>query len=376
MLKKIDKPLLIISIILFFIGLASIYSASNIYAYRKFGNALRFVGKETAVLIVSIGIGYIFRFLYTKKRARGLSTLILLACIAALILVHFYGKVSGNARSWFDLGRVDFQPSEFAKIGLILWMSAFYDPKDQSKLLKWTYVLIPVVVSIGMFISIFLEPDLGTALIFAFIAIYIFFSAPSSKKIRFVAGSLLIVGAIGAVVALKATDYGILGENQKARIKMLEHNPCSEEYFYNKGNQLCNGYIAINNGGITGLGIGNSIQKNLYLPAAYTDFIICIIMEETGLVGLIILLVLYFLLIWRILYIGHKADNITGKLLCNGACIYFISHIAVNLLGVFGLIPMTGVPLPFISYGGSFTCCVVIILMAVQKVCIESPKNN
>lgn len=374
MLKKIDKPLLIISTILFFVGLASIYSASNIYAYRRFGNALRFVGKEVIILGASIIIGYAFRFLYTKKSARSLSTFILIACILSLVLVHFYGKVAGNARSWFDLGPVDFQPSEFAKIGLILWMSSFYDPKDQTKLLSWSYVLFPVLVSIGMFISIFLEPDLGTALIFTFIAIYIFFSAPSSKKIRFAVGSLLFVGLIVGVIVLKVTDYGILGANQKSRIKMLEHNPCSEEYFYNKGNQLCNGYIAINNGGLTGLGIGNSIQKNLYLPAAYTDFIICIIMEETGLVGLTGILILYFLLIWRILYIGHKSDSITGKLLCNGTCIYFICHIAVNLLGVFGLIPMTGVPLPFISYGGSFTCCVIILLMAVQKVCIESPK--
>lgn len=376
MLKKIDKPLLILSIILFFIGLASIYSASNIYAYRKLHDAFRFFWKEALFIVAALGIGSVFKLLYNKKTSKVLSALILICCIVALILVHFYGAVRGHAQSWFDLKYVTLQPSEFSKVALILWMSSYYDPKDKSKLLNPVYAFIPVIVALGMFASIFFEPDLGTAIIFAFIAIYLFFSAPIAKKIRWIVGFLLIIGVALLVIVLKATDYGILGENQKSRIKMLENNPCSLEYFYDKGNQLCNGYIAINNGGLTGLGIGNSIQKNLYLPAAYTDFIICIIMEETGLIGLIVLLALYFLLIWRILYIGHKSPNITGKLLCNGTCIYLISHIAVNLLGVFGLIPMTGVPLPFISYGGSFTVCIVVLLMAVQRVAGETPKND
>lgn len=371
-LKKIDKPLLILSIILFFIGLASIYSASNIYAYRKSADAFKYLTREILILGGSFVASIVFAFVYNKKTSKGLSILILLWCIATLILVHFFGVVRGNARSWFELKIFNYQPSEFAKVGLILWMSSYYDPKDKSKLLKIPYVFVPVVVAMGMFVSIFLEPDLGTAMILSFIAIYMFFSAPISKKIRWVVGALLVVGVIVLSIVLKATDYGILGENQKARIKMLQENPCSSEYFYNKGNQLCNGYIAINNGGLTGLGIGNSIQKNLYLPAAYTDFIICIIMEETGLLGLITLLALYFLLIWRIIYIGHKSESNTGKLVCNGTCIYLISHIAVNLLGVFGLIPMTGVPLPFISYGGSFALCIILLLTAVQKVAVEN----
>ena len=377
MLKKIDKPLLLLSVILFFIGLCSIYSASNIYAYRKYGDAFRYIGREGLFLVVALVVGFVFRKMYSKKSAKVLSSIILLCCIAALILIHVYGAVRGNARSWFALANgVTIQPSEFATVGLILWMSSFYDPKNKEKLLSPVYVFIPVVVSLLMFASIFLEPDLGTAIIFATIAVYMFFSAPVAKKIRWIVGGLLALGIVVLIIVLQATDYGILGANQKARIKMLKENPCSQEYFYDKGNQLCNGYIAINNGGLTGLGIGNSIQKNLYLPAAYTDFIICIIMEETGLVGLTVLMALYFLLIWRIQIIGHRTTDNAGKLLCNGACIYIISHIAVNLLGVFGLIPMTGVPLPFISYGGSYTVCLVVILMAVQKVSIETKKEQ
>ena len=149
-------------------------------------------------------------------------------------------------------------------------------------------------------------------------------------------------------------------------------NPCSEEKFYTSGNQLCNGYIAINNGNWKGLGLGDSTQKYLYLPEAYTDFIFAIIVEELGFIGGTITLIVMFICLWRIYLIGRNAPDPYGRLVCYGVFWYLLLHVIINLGGVFGLIPLTGVPLPFLSYGGSFMICTIMALSIVQRINIET----
>ena len=151
--------------------------------------------------------------------------------------------------------------------------------------------------------------------------------------------------------------------------------PCSEEKFYSTGNQVCNGYIAMNNGGLLGRGLGNSTQKYLYLPYAYTDFIFAIIVEELGFVTAIIIILLIFVVLWRIFIIGKRSNSEHGKLICNGVFWYILIHLLVNLGGITGLIPLTGVPLPFLSYGGSYLMCVMVSLAFVQRVAIETKKE-
>ena len=135
---------------------------------------------------------------------------------------------------------------------------------------------------------------------------------------------------------------------------------------------MCNGYIAINNGGLTGIGLGNSTQKYLYLPYPYTDFIFAVIVEELGLVVGILIILSYLYLLYRILKIGRDSYTNRGALLCYGVAVYMFLHVIVNLMGLFGLMPMTGVPLPFMSYGGSFTLCLMVSLAIVQRVNIEN----
>ena len=147
-------------------------------------------------------------------------------------------------------------------------------------------------------------------------------------------------------------------------------NPCSK--LLTNGSQVCNGYIAINNGGLTGVGLGNSTQKYLYLPEPYTDFIFAVIVEEMGSIFGVGIILLYMFILYRILLIGRNSYTNRGSLMCYGVAIYIFCHIAVNLLGLFGLIPLTGVPLPFMSYGGSFTICLVAALTIVQRVNIEN----
>jgi len=148
-------------------------------------------------------------------------------------------------------------------------------------------------------------------------------------------------------------------------------NPCTR-YTENTGYQVCNGFIAIHNGGLFGVGLGNSSQKYLYLPESHTDFIFPIIIEEWGAIVGVLLILGYMIMLYRILKIAREAENLRLSILAYGVFLYLLFHILVNLLGVLALIPLTGVPLPLLSYGGSFTLNVVIMLFVVERVNIEN----
>ncbi len=369
--KKIDKPLLIITIILIAIGLVMIFSASNVAAFRSSGDSYRYLKRQLMVLAVcAVATIVILKFKTSSYKA--LSWAAVIGIGLALAGLFVLGTVRNDTLGWYDLGPFLFQPSEFAKVILIVWMASYYDTKKKENLEQYMFVFFPVIVAVVFFFLIMFQPDLGTALIFSFIAMYMFFASPISKKIKKQIGMLLFFLVVMIILIGVTTKFSFLEEHQRERIFMSMSNPCSSENFYDQGNQLCNGYIAINNGGLFGLGLGNSIQKNLYLPEAYTDFIFCIIMEELGLVGAGVILLLYFLLIGRIVKIGKDSKTDRGAMLCYGIAVYFLIHIVVNLLGIFGWLPMTGIPLPFLSYGGSYTICTLSALAIVQRVNIEN----
>ena len=270
----------------------------------------------------------------------------------------------------FDFGFFSVQPSEFLKVIFIMWMARSYEVFD--KKLNTFVAVVPVGVGAIFAFLIAIQPDLGTAIIFSIIVATMFLASPTSKTIKFktfAIGAMLIVLVGGA---LMFSGKNILQARQLERFNFK--NPCSR--LFSTGSQVCNGYIAINNGKLTGVGLGNSTQKYLYLPEPYTDFIFAVIVEELGLVMGIIIILLYMLVLWRILIIGKRSYTNRGALVCYGVAVYIFCHIAVNLLGLFGLMPMTGVPLPFMSYGGSFTWCLIIALTFVQSVSVETGVRN
>ena len=164
----------------------------------------------------------------------------------------------------------------------------------------------------------------------------------------------------------------IFNEYQRRRLEF--QNPCSR-YRESTGYQVCNGFIAIKNGGLFGLGFGNSTQKYLYLPESHTDFIFPIIVEELGLIVGIGIIIGYCFILYRILRISLLANNIRTSILAYGTFIFLLLHILINLLGVLALIPLTGVPLPLLSYGGSFNLNVLALLSVCQKIHMESKKH-
>ncbi len=369
-LKNIDKPLLIVSTILFVIGLIMIFSSSNVTAFMKYSaSPYNYFFKQAIFLILSIAVSlFILRF--SSKSYHIIFNILVYVVAGLLAFVLLYGSVKNQSIRWIDLGFFSIQPSEFAKIILMVWVACFYD-KHKDDLDKYMKVFYPLVVSAVIAFLIMIAPDLDTTIIFVLLIASIFFMAPISKEIR--NKVLMLLGGLLAVVLLVAVTSGnnLLTPGQRNRLTNFT-NPCSEEKFYSSGNQVCNGYIAINNGGLTGVGLGDSTQKYLYLPEAHTDFIFAIIMEELGFIGAIVIFILYFLLIGRIIKIAKDSHTTRGFLICMGVAMYIILHIVVNLGGMFGLMPTTGVPLPFMSYGGSFLMCLVFALTFVQRINVEN----
>ena len=372
-LKNIDKPLFIISILLFIIGLIMIFSASNITAFMKYSaSPYYYFFKQAIVLIISFALSIVIINFHSKSY-KILSIIGVYSVGVLLFLLLIYGTVKNTAISWIDLGFFSIQPSEFAKISTILWLATYYDA-NKNKLDSYLVVLYPLFITGIIAGLIFVQPDLGTTIIYILIVASLFFIAPISKEIRNKVLLLLLSLVLVFVIVFTSGGNSLLNERQKQRFDFT--NPCSEEKFYSYGNQVCNSYIAINNGGIDGVGLGDSTQKYLYLPEAHTDFIFSIIMEEIGLIGAFIIFVLFFLLIGRIIKIAKQSHNTRGFLICMGVAIYIMLHIIVNLGGIFGLMPMTGVPLPFMSYGGSFAMCLIFSLCFVQRIHIENKMYN
>ncbi len=368
-LRHVDKWLLLCSLILFAFGLVMVFSSSNVAAFMRYSSSpYRFVIRQAIFLLV----GFLFAFFairFSTKFYGFISWPGLLIITIILGGVLLYGKIANGASSWIKIGLFTFQPSEFVKIIMIVWMASFYDI-NKEHLNNYKVSLFPLLLCAIIVGLILLQPDMGTAIIFLGITGFIFLLVPIDLRIKLkTIGIVLLVGVVGLLV-IGLLGKTVLFEHQIKRFNFT--NPCSEENFYSQGNQVCNGYIAINNGGLFGKGLGNSTQKYLYLPDSHTDFILPIIVEELGLVAIYLVLILYLLVLVRIIVIGRCSRNSRNSIICYGIAFYLFLHIIINTMGVLGMIPMTGVPLPFISYGGSFTICLIVALTIVQRIAIEN----
>lgn len=367
-LKYIDKFLFFISVLFFIIGLIMIFSSSNIAAFMRYdANPYYFLIKQSINLLVGFAF-FLIIIQFNTKTYSALSWIGLLATIGALLFVYFYGTLTNKARSWIYLGFFMFQPSELAKVVLIVWFSAFYELKRKN-LNKLFTNLFPLGVAVLIAAFIILQPDFGTAGIVIILSFLIYLLIPIKNSIKF---KVALISAL--VIIMMLMGYYIFNTSSFARqISRLNFAyPCSQEKFYTTGNQVCNSYIAFNNGSLTGKGLGNSTQKYLYLAESHTDFIFAIIVEEFGFIGAILIILLYIILLYKIISIGNKSTSSRGAIICYGVAIYIFLHISINLLGIMGWLPLTGIPLPFLSYGGTFTLCLIIALSMVQRVAIES----
>lgn len=369
--KKIDKTLLIITLILSIFGLVMIFSSSSISSVLQYKQTEYYFFKKQLIFIIGGLIATLFVICVPTEKYSLLSKLGIITIIGILVALKTYGTVTNSARSWFKILSFSFQPSEFAKTIMIVYLACWYGSKRKFESIYDLFIpLIPCVI---IFFLVASEPDLGTATIIAVICMFIFFSLPITKNKVY--SSLKIVAILGVALGIVFLNGNseLLTSTQASRFNFK--NPC-ERYLEETGYQVCNGYIAINNGGLLGVGLGKSTQKYLYLPEAHTDFIFPIIVEELGILGGAVVFILYMILLYRILAIARNAKNLRGSIIAFGTFGYIITHICVNLGGLLALIPLTGVPLPFMSYGGSFMINLMILLALTQRVAIESKEKK
>jgi len=340
--KHIDYFLLISVIAISIFGIIMIYSASSIWAEFKFHDAFKYVKHQSLFFFVGLIIMNIatkINLEFLKKK----SNLILGVCflLLALVLIPGIGSVRNGSRSWFGIGGFGIQPSEFAKIGLIIY-TAKYLEKNQRNMKDVKKGALPIFIVIGVFfLLIMLEPDFGTAMVIALTLICLIFI--SGLKISFFV-KLGILGLAGIVGLIIAAPY------RMARIVSFL-NPWSDPF--GAGYQIIQSLYAIGPGGLLGQGFLNSRQKHFYLPEPQTDFIFSIISEEFGFLGVIIVCSFFFFMFYRMVKIGLKASDLFTKYLVFGLAFGIFIQASLNLAVVVGLIPVTGVTLPFFSYGGS-----------------------
>lgn len=372
--SKMDIPLFIMVVLYVALGLVMIYSASNITAVVRYGyQPYHFFIRQAIFVLVSFFIGFLIVLRFPTRNYGALAWPLVFLLIGSLALLFVKGKIAGGAISWFDLKYFKVQPSEFAKSILVIFMAIYYNKLHYKKVKNIYAYFVPLGFAAIIIGLVFMQPDLGSAVIIAGIVFLTFISIPvvQNNIMKFI--KIIAIGCILAMVAFLYSGNDFLSSIQKGRLNF--RNPCSR-YTETTGYQVCNGFIAINNGGLFGVGLGNSTQKYLYLPESHTDFIFPIIVEELGLVTGIIIILGYAYILSRILKIAKTSENLRCSILAYGTFWYFTLHILVNLLGVLALIPLTGVPLPFLSYGGSFTVNAIIMIFVVERVNIENKINK
>ncbi len=341
-MKKVDYPLLISVILLSVFGCIMIYSSSYVWAEYKFSNPYKFVMNQSVFLVVGI-LGTLVLSKINYKLYEKRSNLILFGCIIFLILVLIpgIGIVRNGSRSWFGIGSFGVQPSEFSKLGLMIF-TAKYLSKNKINEHNEIKNIIPLLgVIMFSFALIMLEPDFGTGVVLVLTNIAIIFI--SGVKLSFFI-KLGVAGLLGVVGLVIVAPYRV------ARIVSFL-NPWSDPL--GSGFQIIQSLYAIGPGGLLGQGFMSSRQKHFYLPEPQTDFIFSIISEEFGFLGVIIVTTFFLFIFYRIIKISLRQTDLFPKYLSFGIGIGILVQALLNLGVVVGLIPVTGVTLPFLSYGGS-----------------------
>ncbi len=361
-MKHFDRLLFLIIIIIGVFGIVMIYSASAIWAEYKFQDPFKFVKSQSLFFLIGIIMCLVVSRIppdFWKKYANK----IILACFILLVLVLIpgIGTVRNGSRSWFGIGGLGIQPSEFAKIGLIIFVSKYLS-QNQKELRDIKKGVLPILLVIGVFfLLIMLEPDFGTAMVIVLTLVSLIFI--SGVKVSFFI-KIGLVGLMGIVALIIVAPY------RMARIISFL-NPWSDPL--GSGFQIIQSLYAIGPGGLLGQGFLNSHQKHFYLPEPQTDFIFSIISEEFGFLGVLIVVSFFFFLFYRSVKISLKSNDLFQKFLAFGLSIGILIQATLNLCVVIGLIPVTGVTLPFFSYGGS---SLLVTMISIGIILSISRKQN
>lgn len=357
-----DLSVALLVTILTVFGTIMIFSASYYYALSESGNPYHYLTRQ----LIWLAIGFVVMWICSKVDYHFWVRFWLIAYIAGMILLVLVltslGESAYGATRWIQIGPITIMPGEIAKVGIILFITGYFSRRP-----KWiTDVkrgILPILLVTGIYGGlIMLQPNMSTAFTICFIVGGMLLVA-GAKWLHL---ATLAGGAVAAGVALIFSDT--TGYRYARFLSFLD--PFEDPL--NTGWNVVQSLLALGTGGLTGLGLGNSVQKNLYLPMPQNDFILAIIGEELGFVGILALVILYILLVWRGCHIAINAADLTGLLLAAGITIMVGVQVVINMAVVTSSMPPTGIILPFISYGGN----ALLIFMAAMGILINISKSN
>ncbi|BCS52294.1 putative lipid II flippase FtsW [Geobacter sp. SVR] len=344
MLKKLEEYDLIImlmAIALTCFGVVMVYSASNIMADKRFHDGFFFLKRQGLFALVGFTIMLIvMRVDYHLWKKLAVPALLICLVLLGMVLIPGIGGKAGGSSRWIKLPGFNLQPSEMAKLALIMYMAYSLD-KKQDKVKSLTSGFIPYMIVL-MFLIVFLvlQPDLGGALTLAAVAVTMLFAA--GTRLTYILSMFLL--ALPLLAIKLSRGY------HKGRIDAYL-DPWSDPA--GKGFQIIQSWLALGTGGVFGQGLGEGKQKLFYLPEAHTDFILSVVGEELGFLGVAVIIGMFFLLVQRSMRIAVAAPDTFGRFLALGIAVLFGIEATVNMGVVTGLLPTKGLALPFISYGGS-----------------------
>lgn len=341
-LAACDIVILLMVVALTCFGIVMVYSASSVMAAKRYHDGFYFLKRQGVFALIGFGLMYAAMSLdYHVWRKAAVP--ILLSCLGLLVLVLIpgIGGSAGGAARWIRLPGFSLQPSEMAKIALIMYMAYSLD-KKQDKVRFFSSGFLPYMVVLAVLLGLLLkQPDLGAALTLAVVSIVMLFAA--GTRPTYIISMFLMV--------LPFLYFLVMNVDYRRRRILAFLNPWEDPS--NSGFQIIQSWLAFGTGGVLGQGLGEGKQKLFYLPEAHTDFILSVVGEELGFIGVIVIAAMFFLLVWRTIRVAINAEDLFGRFLAFGIAVLLGIEAFVNIGVVTGLLPTKGLALPFISYGGS-----------------------
>ena len=357
--ETVDRTLLVSILILIAVGLIFVCSASYIFAERRYGDGLYFFRRQVVFSLIGIaGMIAVGRINYRRFSSLVVPGLIVAIVALSAVFVPGIGTLSGGSRRWINLHVASFQPSELTKLVLVLYLAKTLDRK-QNDLHDFAWGVLPACVVSGVLMALVIfEPDFGTTVMIGSVLLVMLFMAGVRVRHLLV---MLVMSIISAGVVLFQEGY------RKQRL-LAFLDPW--QHAQGSGFQIIQSLLAFQSGGIWGRGLGDGRQKLFFLPEAHTDFILAVFAEEVGLVGMTLLIIIFAIVVWRGFVISRIATDRFGSNLAIGIVTWIGLQTIINMAVVMGMLPTKGLPLPFISYGGTslvISCIAVGILLSVSR---------
>lgn len=342
-------------------GLVMVFSASSVKALSQTGDAWYYVTRQAINAGLGLFLAAVIMAVDYHVWCRRLLPFICALTLGALLVVEFFGTETNGATRWIAIGTFSLQPSEFAKVSLLMGTTYLANDYFGERSMGMGELLVKVLLYLAVPLGlIFFQPDKGTTgiIVIMLLAVLVTAGMPRSLAVK-----VVLAGAVAALVVTLKDSY--------ARERLMQMiNPWADQY--EDGWQLTQGFIAFGSGGLFGRGVGMSVQKYSWLPESHNDFIFAIVGEELGLVGTVCLLAAFGLLFREMLKVAHDAPDREGRLFATGVVAILCAQLFLNVSGVLGIFPLSGKPLPFISYGGSSIMSCLMLVGCVLNVSLRS----